>query len=202
LRIAYAGKPRVAPRAPWDGGFVWATAPSGEAWIATAVQPEGCDLFWPCIDSPLSEPKRVDLHITVPSNLAAPSNGRFMGTPDPGDGPLVAQLTIRQRLVIRVPRLAPVKPVVWREKRADRCTPLDGIAGAAFTGAGNVDLFFSDGRRLRAQLGDKCPAIDFYSGFYLQRAADGMICAKRDAIRSRSGDFCRIEAFRELTRKR
>ncbi len=86
LRIAYAGQPRVAPQAPWDGGFVWATAPSGEPWIATAVQPEGCDLFWPCIDHPLAEPGRVDLHITVPSNLAAPSNGKFLGKVDHGDG--------------------------------------------------------------------------------------------------------------------
>lgn len=86
IRIAYAGEPREAPRAPWDGGFVWGTAPSGEPWIATAVQPEGCDLFWPCIDNPLSEPGRVDLHITVPSNLAAPSNGRFLGKQDHGDG--------------------------------------------------------------------------------------------------------------------
>ncbi|QYC09360.1 M1 family metallopeptidase [Brevundimonas nasdae] len=86
LRIAYAGQPRVAPRAPWNGGFVWSTAPSGEPWIATAVQGEGCDLFWPCIDSPHGEPGRVDLHITVPSNLSAPSNGRFLGKQDQGDG--------------------------------------------------------------------------------------------------------------------
>ncbi len=86
LRIAYSGHPRVAPRAPWSGGFVWATAPGGEPWIATAVQGEGCDLFWPCIDSPLAEPGRVDLHITVPTGLSAPSNGRFLGTEDHGDG--------------------------------------------------------------------------------------------------------------------
>ena len=86
LRIAYAGQPRVAPHAPWDGGFQWETAPSGEPWIATAVQPEGCDSFWPCIDHPLAEPGRVDLHITVPSNLSAPSNGKFLGTVDHGDG--------------------------------------------------------------------------------------------------------------------
>ena len=30
LRIRYAGAPHVANRAPWDGGFVWATAPTGE----------------------------------------------------------------------------------------------------------------------------------------------------------------------------
>ena len=86
VRIAYAGAPRVAPNAPWDGGFVWGATADGTPWIATAVQPEGCDLFWPCIDHPLAEPKRVDLHITVPSNLSAPSNGRFMGTVDHGDG--------------------------------------------------------------------------------------------------------------------
>ncbi|WP_439471542.1 M1 family metallopeptidase [Brevundimonas sp.] len=86
IRIAYAGAPRVAPRAPWDGGFVWGSTPDGKPWIATAVQPEGCDIFWPCIDSPLAEPGRVDLHITVPSDLAAPSNGRFLGTVDNGDG--------------------------------------------------------------------------------------------------------------------
>lgn len=86
LRIAYAGQPRVAPHAPWNGGFVWSTAPSGEPWIATAVQGEGCDLFWPCIDSPHGEPGRVDLHITVPSDLSAPSNGRFLGKQDHGDG--------------------------------------------------------------------------------------------------------------------
>ncbi len=86
VRIAYAGAPRVAPNAPWDGGFVWATTPDGSPWIATAVQAEGCDIFWPCIDHPLAEPKRVDLHITVPSHLSAPSNGRFLGTEDHGDG--------------------------------------------------------------------------------------------------------------------
>ncbi|NJC41361.1 aminopeptidase N [Brevundimonas alba] len=86
LRIAYAGQPRVAPNSPWDGGFQWATTPDGKPWIATAVQGEGCDLFWPCIDHPLAEPGRVDLHITVPSDLSAPSNGRFLGKQDHGDG--------------------------------------------------------------------------------------------------------------------
>ncbi|WP_235560479.1 M1 family metallopeptidase [Brevundimonas sp. Leaf363] len=86
VRIAYGGHPRTAPQAPWDGGFVWSAAPNGQPWIATAVQGEGCDLFWPCIDHPLGEPGRVDLHITVPTGLMAPSNGRFIGSVDHGDG--------------------------------------------------------------------------------------------------------------------
>lgn len=75
VRIAYAGTPRVAVRAPWDGGFVWSKTKDGQPWIATAVQGEGCDLFWPCIDSPTFEPSRMDIHITVPKGLKAPSNG-------------------------------------------------------------------------------------------------------------------------------
>jgi len=121
---------------------------------------------------------------------------------DPGDGQQSAQFTFRQQLVIRVPRLAPVKPIEWREKRADRCTLLDGIGGAAFTNSGSVDLYFRDGRRLRALLGDKCPAIDFYSGFYIRPAADGRVCARRDAVRSRSGAACEIRAFKRLVPKR
>ncbi len=86
LRIAYAGSPHPAENAPWDGGFVWTTTPDGQPWVATAVQGEGCDIFWPCIDHPQGEPARVDLHITVPSALAAPGNGRFLGKSDNGDG--------------------------------------------------------------------------------------------------------------------
>lgn len=86
VRIQYAGQPHQAVRAPWDGGFVWSTTPDGQPWIATAVQGEGCDLFWPCIDHPQGEPARVDLHITVPAGLSAPSNGRFLGKTDNADG--------------------------------------------------------------------------------------------------------------------
>jgi aminopeptidase N len=79
VAITYAGVPFEAKRAPWDGGFVWSKTPTGEPWIATAVQGDGCDLFWPCIDYPTGEPKLVDLHITVPAPLVAPANGVFLG---------------------------------------------------------------------------------------------------------------------------
>ena len=96
VRIAYAGRPHQAQRAPWDGGFVWSTTPDGQPWIASAVQGEGCDLFWPCIDHPQGEPDRVDLHITVPSTLSAPANGRFLGKTDNGDGTTTWNWTARQ----------------------------------------------------------------------------------------------------------
>jgi aminopeptidase N len=95
LRIAYGGQPRTARRAPWDGGFVWSTAPTGEPWIATAVQLEGCDLIFPCIDNSNAEPGQVDIHITVPSNLSAPANGTFQGKVDNGDGTTTWNWSIR-----------------------------------------------------------------------------------------------------------
>jgi len=97
VRIAYSGRPHQAKRAPWDGGFVWTTTPDGQPWIASAVQGEGCDLFWPCVDHPQGEPDRVDLHITVPSDLSAPANGRFLGKrTDNGDGTTTWNWTARQ----------------------------------------------------------------------------------------------------------
>ncbi len=84
VHVRYDGKPLVAKRAPWDGGIVWATAPTGEPWVATAVEGEGCDLLWPCIDHPMGKPLRVVQHITVPAGLTAASNGRLLSV-DKGD---------------------------------------------------------------------------------------------------------------------
>lgn len=86
VKITYGGRPHTAVRAPWDGGFVWAKTPDGQPWIATAVQNEGCDLFWPCIDYPTYEPQSVTLHITVPKGLKAPSNGKLLGVDTFDDG--------------------------------------------------------------------------------------------------------------------
>jgi aminopeptidase N len=79
VQIRYAGVPHEAKKAPWDGGFVWKTAPTGEPWIASAVQGDGCDLFWPCIDYPTGEPLLVDFYITVPAPLSAPAGGVLVG---------------------------------------------------------------------------------------------------------------------------
>jgi aminopeptidase N len=85
LRIRYGGKPHVADRAPWDGGFVWSKAPTGEPWVASAIEGEGCDLLWPCIDHPQGEPLLVDEAITVPAPLVAAGNGVALGM-DQHDG--------------------------------------------------------------------------------------------------------------------
>jgi aminopeptidase N len=83
--VHYGGKPHVAKRAPWDGGFVWSHTKDGQPWVGSAVEGEGCDLFWPCIDQPQGKPDLVDLYVTVPKPLVAPGNGVLVGVSDEGD---------------------------------------------------------------------------------------------------------------------
>jgi aminopeptidase N len=78
LRVRYQGRPHVAKNAPWDGGFVWSQTPDGQPWVASAVQGEGCDLFWPCIDHPTGKAKIVEEHISVPAPLVVAGNGIAM----------------------------------------------------------------------------------------------------------------------------
>lgn len=85
--VNYSGKPIEAERAPWDGGFVWSTTPSGKPWIATAMQGEGCDIWWPCKDHPSGEPlEGLDMHFTVPAGLTATANGVLVDVGELDDG--------------------------------------------------------------------------------------------------------------------
>jgi aminopeptidase N len=86
ITIRYHGQPIEAERAPWDGGFVWSETPSGKPWIATAMQGEGCDIWWPCKDHPTGEPNGMDLYFTVPGELTATSNGVLVSVEDLADG--------------------------------------------------------------------------------------------------------------------
>ncbi len=95
-RIAYAGTPHVALNPPWDDGMVWDKTPEGEPWIASTTQGYGCDMLWPCLDFPTGEPARVDLHITVPKGLKAPSNGVLKGVETLPDGRTTWHWSARQ----------------------------------------------------------------------------------------------------------
>jgi aminopeptidase N len=86
LTIRYSGRPHVAVRAPWEGGFVWAESADGRPWIATAVQGEGCDLWWPCKDHFADKPDRMDMHVTVPAGLSVALNGVLRSVEERGDG--------------------------------------------------------------------------------------------------------------------
>lgn len=123
----------------------------------------------------------------------------------------IAQMTIRQRLIIRIPRVLGGHPMAsampsrgarWTERKGPKCVSAELLEGAIITGEDSVDLLIADGSRLRAELDDHCPALDFYSGLYLKQTADGLICADRDSIRARSGSICRIDRFKRLEAKR
>lgn len=137
---------------------------------------------------------------TVALAAAAPALAGA-GAPPPRPA-MLAQLTIHERLIIRVPRVPERRGgerVRWKEKNGPRCIQALDVTGAAVGQDGQVDLVLGGVRRMRAQLDDHCPALTFYSGFYLKPGPDGQICAKRDAIRSRSGRACAIRHFRKLT---
>jgi hypothetical protein len=115
-----------------------------------------------------------------------------------------AQLTVRQRVVIRVPRMpvAPAVPIRWDEKKGPKCIAVAELAGALVSSGDAIDLVLRGGKRLRARLDDECRSLDFYSGFYLRPSADGQVCAKRDSFRVRSGRSCPVGRFRLLEPKR
>jgi aminopeptidase N len=86
VMVEYGGKPRVAPRPPWVGGFVWSRTADGAPWIATAVQNDGADLWFPVKDHPSDKPETVSLHFTVPAPLVAASNGKLQSVVQNADG--------------------------------------------------------------------------------------------------------------------
>lgn len=78
LQFYYHGNPIIARRPPWDGGFVFEKDDNNNPWIAVAVQGTGASLWYPNKDHLSDEPDETDIHITVPENLVAVSNGRLI----------------------------------------------------------------------------------------------------------------------------
>ncbi len=82
----YHGRPRVAKRAPWDGGLVWGADSLGRRWIATASEGIGASIWWPNKDTRADEPDSQRVAITVPDSLMDVSNGRLRSVRGNGDG--------------------------------------------------------------------------------------------------------------------
>jgi len=77
VSVYYEGTPKVAERAPWDGGFVWKKDTTGTDWIAVACQGLGASVWWPNKDHLYDEPDSVSISVTVPEHLTAVSNGQL-----------------------------------------------------------------------------------------------------------------------------
>jgi hypothetical protein len=117
-------------------------------------------------------------------------------------GQSVTRLVIQDEVIMRVPvQPRPLLPQFeWHEKKGPKCIPAAEIRGALLSGPQQVDFVLAGPRRMRAELDEDCPALDFYGGFYLQ-PQDQKLCAGRDAIHSRMGGSCTIEKFRQLIPK-
>jgi aminopeptidase N len=76
VKIAYGGKPGIATRPPWVGGFQWEKDKNGNPWIAISCQGEGGKIYFPCKDHPSDEPNEgADLMISVPKGLVVAGPG-------------------------------------------------------------------------------------------------------------------------------
>lgn len=161
----------------------------------------------------------------VPVDVAAPEAGLAMpaAAPDAFEGlafALIAQsflpqvqeqVRIEQRMIIRIAPRAPAPPPTmmfdlpraglaprYDERRMGRCVPVSGIAGVQVGEGNRLLLFMRDQRIVSAELEKSCRPRDFYSGFYVDRTGDGMLCADRDMLHSRSGSDCSLKRFRQL----
>jgi len=84
------------------------------------------------------------------------------------------------------------------ERRMNQCVAVGGIAGVQPDGPSRLMLFMRDQRLVSVALDKTCNARDFYSGFLVERTADGMICSGRDKLHSRSGTHCEVGKLRQL----
>ncbi|MDE2596663.1 MAG: hypothetical protein KGL44_07290 [Sphingomonadales bacterium] len=125
--------------------------------------------------------------------------------------PVQDQVRIEQRMTIRItPRApAPMPEMLmdlprqgisprFEERNFGRCLPISGIAGVEYGGGNRLVLYLRDQRIVSAELEKACRARDFYSGFYVDRNADGQICVDRDMLHSRAGTNCSVKRLRQL----
>ncbi len=86
VRIEYGGKPPIAARPPWNGGFTWTKDKNGKPWVVINCQSDGAKLYFPCKDHPSDEPNEgVDLFVSVPKGLTVAAFGVLQGTRTKGN---------------------------------------------------------------------------------------------------------------------
>ena len=77
IEIFYEGNPRVAVRAPWDGGISWKKDKNGIDFIASSCQGLGASVWWPNKDHMYDEVDSMKISVNVPKHLMNISNGRL-----------------------------------------------------------------------------------------------------------------------------
>ncbi len=123
----------------------------------------------------------------------------------------VDQVRIERRVTIRIaPRsqsrrpdlmtIMPARPVAARyaERKMGKCIPVRSIGGVQASRDNKLLFFMKDRRVISASLPKSCLAREFYSGLYVERSDDGMLCVSRDLLQSRAGTSCEVKRLRQL----
>jgi aminopeptidase N len=77
IEVYYEGQPRIAVRAPWDGGISWKKDTNGIDFIASSCQGLGASVWWPNKDHMYDEVDSMRISVNVPKHLMNISNGRL-----------------------------------------------------------------------------------------------------------------------------
>ncbi len=79
LALAFEGNPKIAKRAPWDGGWIFQKDAQGRPWMTVACQGLGASVWYPCKDHQSDEPDNgATLSMTIPDTLVGVGNGRLI----------------------------------------------------------------------------------------------------------------------------
>ena len=80
ITFKYSGKPGIAEKPPWQGGFVWKKDKSRKHWAGVACEHLGASSWWPNKDHLTDRPDSMKINIEVPSKYKAISNGTLRNT--------------------------------------------------------------------------------------------------------------------------
>lgn len=79
ITVYYHGKPTIARRPPWDGGWIFVKDAKARPWMSVACQGLGASVWYPCKDYQGDEPELgASLTMNVPDSLIAVANGRLI----------------------------------------------------------------------------------------------------------------------------
>ena len=100
IEIFYEGQPRVAVRAPWDGGISWKKDKNGNDFIASSCQGLGASVWWPNKDHMYDEVDSMKISVNVPKHLMDISNGRLQSIEEHDDETTTYNWWLRIQLTI------------------------------------------------------------------------------------------------------
>lgn len=84
--VFYSGRPTIAKRAPWEGGFSFSQDQQGKPWVGVSCQGFGASSWWPTKDHQSDEVDSMMISISVPNGLMDVSNGRLRSSENLNNG--------------------------------------------------------------------------------------------------------------------